>query len=241
VTEDRKTAFLSQIPIFSDLRDKDLADFAAMTSARKMKKGEMVFHEGDNATGFYIVALGRVKVFKDTPDGREQILHIISPGETFAEVALFSGSAYPANAQALEDSEVYYVPREGLVALIGKDPQLSLNIMAGFARWVRQFNRLLSEYTKAVPSRLAGYLLAEGLRQHPRDLENGARIRLPISKTEIAALLGTISATLSRAFAGLREEGIIETADRDVVISDLDGLRDLASGTAGEGGASRRA
>ena len=161
MTEDRKSAFLSQIPIFSDLREKDLADLAAMTAARKLKKGEVVFHEGDSATGFYIVARGRVKVFKDTPDGREQILHIISPGETFAEVALFSGSAYPANAQVLEETEVYYVPREGLLSLIGKDPQLSLNIMAGFARWVRQFNRLLSEYTKAVPSRLAGYLLAE--------------------------------------------------------------------------------
>jgi CRP-like cAMP-binding protein len=232
VTEDRKSGFLSQIPVFSDLGKEDLCSLAGMTVARSVQKGEVIFHEGDHATGFYIVARGRVKVFKDTSDGREQILHIISPGETFAEVALFSGSTYPANAQALEESEVYYVPREGLLAMIGRDPQLSLNIMAGFARWVRQFNQLLSEYTKAVPSRLAGYLLAEALRQQPRALKDGVRLRLQISKTEIASLLGTISATLSRAFAGLRDAGIVETSDREVVIRDLARLRDLASGIA---------
>ena len=230
MTDDRKSGFLSQVPVFSDLGEEDLHSLAGTTVARSVQKGEVIFHEGDNATGFYIVARGRVKVFKDTSDGREQILHIISPGETFAEVALFSGSAYPANAQALEEGEVYYVPREGLLAMIGKDPQLSLNILAGFARWVRQFNQLLSEYTKAVPSRLAGYLLAEALRQQPRSLKDGVRVQLQINKTEIASLLGTISATLSRAFGGLRDAGIIETSDREVVIRDLDRLRDLASG-----------
>lgn len=234
MTDDRKSGFLSQIPVFSDLGNEDLHALAGKTVARSVQKGEVIFHEGDDATGFYIVARGRVKVFKDTSDGREQILHIISPGETFAEVALFSGSAYPASAQALEEGEVYYMPREGLLAMIGKDPQLSLNIMAGFARWVRQFNQLLSEYTKAVPSRLAGYLIAEALRQQPRDLKDGVRVRLQINKTEIASLLGTISATLSRAFAGLREAGIIETSDREVVIRDLDRLRDLASGLRGD-------
>jgi len=232
VTGDRKIGFLSQIPVFSDLDEEDLHLLAGMTTVRKVEKGDVLFHEGDPALGFYLLARGRVKVFKDTSDGREQILHIISPGETFAEVALFSGSTYPASSQAIEEGEVYYVPREGLLAMIGKDPQLSLNIMAGFARWVRQFNRLLSEYTKAVPSRLAGYLLAEALRQQPRALTDGARVQLEINKTEIAALLGTISATLSRAFAQLREAGVIETSDREIVIRDLARLRDLASGIA---------
>jgi CRP/FNR family transcriptional regulator len=114
--------------------------------------------------------------------------------------------------------------------MVEKNPQLSLNMMAGFARWVRQFNELLAEYTKAVPSRLASYLLAEALRQQPSALADGARVRLEVNKTEIASLLGTISATLSRAFAQLREGGLIEVSDREVVIKDLEKLRDLASG-----------
>jgi len=223
--------YLRQIPIFSALGSDDLERLASTTSIRKLRKGEALFQEGDEANGFYLLTDGRIKVFKITPDGREQILHFISPGETFAEVALFSGSTYPAGAQSLEASEAVFFPRRDLLGMVEKNPQFSLGIMAGFARWVRQFNSLLSEYTKAVPSRLAGYLLAEALRQQPSALADGARVKLEVNKTEIASLLGTISATLSRAFAQLRDAGVIEVSDREVVIRDLARLRDIASGT----------
>jgi len=224
--------YLRQMPIFSALGKDDLARLASTTSTRRIDKGEALFHEGDEANGFYLLTEGRIKVFKITPDGREQTLHFISPGETFAEVALFSGSTYPAAAQSLERSEVVFFPRADLLGIVEKNPQFSLGIMAGFARWVRQFNTLLSEYTKAVPSRLAGYLLAEALRQQPTALADGARVTLEVNKTEIASLLGTISATLSRAFAQLRDAGLIEVSDREIVIRDLARLRDIASGTA---------
>jgi CRP/FNR family transcriptional regulator len=224
-------AYLQQIPMFSALKRDDLERLASMTTTRKIRKGEALFQDGDEAKGFYLLTAGRVKVFKTTAEGREQILHFISPGETFAEVALFSGSTYPAAAQALEASEVIFFPRADLLGIVEKNPQFSLGIMAGFARWIRQFNSLLSEYTKAVPSRLAGYLLAEALRQQPSALADGARVKLEVNKTEIASLLGTISATLSRAFAQLRDAGLIEVSDREVVIRDLSRLRDIASGT----------
>jgi CRP/FNR family transcriptional regulator len=222
--------YLRQIPMFSALKRDDLGKLASMTVTRKIHKGDTLFRDGDEAKGFYLLTEGRVKVFKTTAEGREQILHFISPGETFAEVALFSGSTYPAGAQALEASAVIFFPRADLLEIVEKNPQFSLGIMAGFARWVRQFNSLLSEYTKAVPSRLAGYLLAEALRQQPSALADGARVKLEVNKTEIASLLGTISATLSRAFALLRDAGIIEVSDREVVIRDLSRLRDIASG-----------
>jgi len=218
--------------MFSDLKEKDLEELAAMAVARKIRKGETLFDEGDEAKGLYLLVEGRVKIFKSTVDGREQTLHFISPGETFAEVALFAGSTYPASAQALADSEALFIPRAKLYRMVEGDPQLSLNMMAGFARWVRQFNHLLSEYAKAVPSRLAGYLLAEALRQDPSALADGARVTLEVNKTEIASHLGTISATLSRAFAQLREAGMVEVSDREVIIRDMARLRDVASGAA---------
>jgi CRP/FNR family transcriptional regulator len=231
VKQEEMVGYLRRIPIFSALAAEDLKRLAATTSMRRLSKGEALFHEGDDANGFYLLTEGRIKVFKITPDGREQILHFISPGETFAEVALFSGSTYPAGAQSLEASEAIFFPRADLLRMVEKNPQFSLGIMAGFARWVRQFNNLLSEYTKAVPSRLAGYLLAEALRQQPSALSDGARVRLEVNKTEIASLLGTISATLSRSFAQLRDAGLIEISDREIVIRDLSGLRDVASGS----------
>lgn len=222
--------YLRQIPMFSDLKDRDLGELGSMTVDRSLHKGEVLFSEGDEARGFYLLAEGRVKVYRINVEGREQTLHIISPGETFAEVALFSGSTYPAGAQALEASRVLFFPREKLYRMVENNPQLSLNMMAGFARWVRQFNNLLSEYSKAVPSRLAGYLLVEALRQEPSALVDGARVRLEVNKTEVAALLGTISATLSRAFGQLREAGLIEVSDREVTIRDISRLRDVAAG-----------
>lgn len=224
--------YLRQIPMFSDLKDRDLGELSSMAVDRALRKGEILFNEGDRAEGFFLLAEGRVKVYRINVEGRDQTLHIISPGETFAEVALFSGSTYPAAAQALEASRVLFFPREGLYRMVESNPQLSLNMMAGFARWVRQFNSLLAEYSKAVPSRLAGYLLMEALRQKPSALVDGARVRLEINKTEIASLLGTISATLSRAFAQLREAGLVEVTDREVTIRDISRLRDVAAGMA---------
>ena len=221
---------LQDTPMFSDLPPEIVKSIAAVSVARELEKGKMLFHEGDEAKGFYLLVSGRIKVFKSTLEGREQVLHFISPGETFAEVALFSGSAYPAGAQALEASRVIFLPREGLFHLIDKNPQVALNLIAGFARWVKQFNSLLAEYTKAVPSRLAGYLLAEALRQQPTALSDGAKVKLEVNKTEIASLLGTIGATLSRAFGQLREAALIDVSDKEVVIRDLAGLRDAASG-----------
>jgi CRP/FNR family transcriptional regulator len=223
-------AVLRRAPIFSGLAPADLLALAGMTVVREVAKGGALFDEGDEAKGFFLLAEGKLKVFKSTPDGREQILHFIFPGETFAEVALFAGRSYPASAQALEPSTVAFIPRESLFRLVEKRPDISLNLLAGFANWVRRFNALLAEYSKAVPSRLAGYLLAEALRQQPRALADGARVRLAVNKGELAAHLGTVPETLSRSFARLKEEGLVEVEEREIVIKDLAGLRDLASG-----------
>jgi CRP/FNR family transcriptional regulator len=222
-------AALGRAPIFSGLAPGELEALAAMVSAREVAKGAALFEEGDEAKGFFLLADGKLKVFKTTPEGREQILHFVFPGETFAEVALFSGKAYPASAQALEAATVVFIPREGLVRLLKKQPELAFKLLAGTALWVRRLTDLIAEYAKAVPSRLAGYLLAEALRQQPRALADGARVRLAVNKGEVAAHLGTVGETLSRAFARLKDEGLVDVEDREIVIKDLAGLRDLAA------------
>lgn len=221
---------LRRAPMLSGLDPLDLKELADMALLREVPRGHLVFNEGDEALGFFICAEGKLKVFKTTPEGREQILHFIFPGETFAEVALFTGRAYPASAQALEASRVVFIPREGLVRLIRKRTDIAFKLLAGSALWVRRLTDLIAEYAKAVPSRLAGYLLAEALRQRPTALADGARVRLAVNKGELAAHLGTVAETLSRAFARLRDDGVIEVEEREITIKDLAALRDLASG-----------
>jgi len=224
-------AVLRRAPVLSGLEPADLAALAETATLREIPRGGAIFAEGDEAKGFFICAEGKLKVFKSTSDGREQILHFIFPGETFAEVALFTGRAYPASAQALEASRVVFIPREGLVRLIKKRTDLAFKLLAGSALWVRRLTDLIAEYAKAVPSRLAGYLLAEALRQRPTALADGARVRLAVNKGELAAHLGTVAETLSRAFARLRDDGVIEVDEREITIKDLAALRDLASGS----------
>jgi len=197
---------LRRAPIFSGLEEVDLEAIAVTVSVREVPKGGSLFSEGDEAKGFFLCAEGKLKVFKTAPDGREQILHFIFPGETFAEVALFAGRAYPASAQALEASAVAFIPREGLFRLIKKRTDIAIKLLAGSALWVRRLTDLIAEYSKAVPSRLAGYLLAEALRQRPTALTDGARVRLAVNKGELAAHLGTVAEALSRAFLQLRSE-----------------------------------
>ena len=221
---------LRRAPMLAGLEPRDLDELARMAQLREVSRGQLVFAEGDEAQGFFICAAGKIKVFKSAPDGREQILHFIFPGETFAEVALFTGRAYPASAQALEASSVVFIPREGLVRLIKKRTDIAFKLLAGSALWVRRLTDLIAEYAKAVPSRLAGYLLAEALRQRPTALADGARVRLAVNKGELAAHLGTVAETLSRAFARLRDDGVIEVAEKEITIKDLAALRDLASG-----------
>ena len=221
---------LRRAPIFSGLEDADLAAIVPTVSVRDLAKGAALFAEGDEAKGFFLCAAGKVKVFKASADGREQILHFVFPGETFAEVAMFAGRAYPASAQALENSRVVFIPRDGLLRLVRERQGLALKLLAGSALWVRRLTDLIAEYAKAVPARLAGYLLAEALRQRPTALADGARVRLAVNKGELASHLGTVPETLSRAFAKLRDEGLVEVEEREITIRDLAGLRDLASG-----------
>ena len=175
-------ALLGRARIFSGLEPADLAPLAAMVSVREVARGASLFEEGDEAKGLFLLAAGKLKVFKAAPDGREQILHFIFPGETFAEVALFSGQTYPASAHALEASVVAYIPREGLFRLVEKRPDIAFKLLAGTALWVRRLTDLIAEYAKSVLSRLAGHLLAEALRQQPRALEDGRACASPSTR-----------------------------------------------------------
>ena len=97
-------AILKRCPLFSGLEDREIAEIQAISASKRYPKGTVIFSEDEEAKGFFVLISGRVKVFKLSPEGKEQILHIISPGETFAEAALFAGSTYPAFAESLAET-----------------------------------------------------------------------------------------------------------------------------------------
>ena len=125
---------ISSIPLFQGLPENQLLELADIVVDTVFHRDQAIFSEGDEGTGLYVLVTGRVKIFKLSADGKEQILHIFDNGEPFGEVAVFAGMHFPANAEAMEESQVFYFPRDALVDLIRKDPSIALNMLAVLSR-----------------------------------------------------------------------------------------------------------
>ena len=199
--------FIEQIPLFAGLIDTQIQLLLAIVEKRKYQRGKVIFTEGETATGLYVLYAGRVKIYKLSSEGKEQILHIFGPGEPFGEVPVFAGSPYPANAEALEKTRIFYFPREAFVALIRKTPSLALNMLAVLSHRLHRFTALVEDLSlKEVPGRLAAYLFYLSDKQKGND-----DLALEITKVQLSSLLGTIPETLSRILSKMTKEGIIAT------------------------------
>ena len=218
--------FLSQTTIFQGLPCEQLTELANLAIAQTYEKGNILFHQGDEGIGFFIVRSGRVKVFKLSTEGKEQILHIFGPGDHFAEVPAFDGECFPASAAAIEKSEVLFFPRRAFLELLERQPTLAINMLKSFARHLRLFSHLVDNLVlRDVPARLAAYLLSLS-----EQFDNAQTVELEISKRQLAAQLGTIPETLSRVFLKLSREGLIEVDRVKVKLLDLPHLKQLAFG-----------
>jgi len=214
------TAFIEQALLFRGLPEIQIREIAGIARDMRFKKGETVFSDGDEGKGFYLVATGLVKIFKVSPDGKEQILHIFGPGEPFGEVPVFTGRHFPASAESIAESRILFFPRSAFVDLITANPSLALNMLAVLSLRLRQFTLQIENLSlKEVPGRLAAYLLYLADEQKKKE-----RIRLSISKAHLASLLGTIPETLSRIFTKMSGQGLIEVKGRDIRLLDRHGL-----------------
>ena len=122
---------LEPIPLFQDLPREQLQGLARITEDRTYARGQEIFADGDPGIGFYVIMAGRVKIFKVSPEGKEQILHLLDPGEPFGEVPVFSGQNFPAHAEALEKSRIFFFPRNAFIGLIKQDPGLACSRVVG--------------------------------------------------------------------------------------------------------------
>jgi CRP/FNR family transcriptional regulator, dissimilatory nitrate respiration regulator len=213
--------FLSNTFLFTSFTEKEIDLLLASTSLKKISRGEQIFSEGLDATAFFIVVAGKVKIYKLSPDGKEYTLHIHGPGDLVAEAAIFDSMVYPASCLALEDTTLIRVSKEGFLNLIKKHPELSLKMMSGYSKRLRQFVAKIEELSlKDIKSRLAGYLIENS------SVENGVAVcHLSYSKKELSSLLGTIPETLSRALTFLKQKKLIIEKDNSIILPDPENLR----------------
>lgn len=204
-----------------------LEKISAITKKIEFTKGKLIFQEGDHGNGFYIVASGKIKVFKLSFEGKEQILHIYGPGHTFGEVPVFEGKSFPASSMALEQSSILFLPRDKFVELITITPALAMNMLADLSRRLRAFTVQIENLSlKEVPARLAAYLIT--LHQESEHKPKSDKITLPISKAQLANLIGTTPETVSRVLKKMADQSLIQVKTKDIFILDLDGLSELS-------------
>jgi CRP-like cAMP-binding protein len=224
------TDLLKRCPLFSGMKEEDLKKIIATASSRQIKKKEILFSDGEEARGFYVILSGKVKLYKISPEGKEQILHIVSAPDAFAEAALFLEGNYPAFAEALSDSRLLFFPRREFIHLIEKNPQLSINMIVTLSQYLKRFTLLIEELSlKEVSSRIAKYFIDLSL-ESVREGKNPEEVELDLSKTELASKLGTISETLSRTLAKMKAKGIINVKKNKILILKREVLEELASG-----------
>jgi CRP/FNR family transcriptional regulator len=215
---------LAACAFFSQVDGPTRKRLVRMAVRREYKKGEVIFRDGDPAPGVFIVASGLVRVYKLAPSGKEHVLHLASPGMTFAEVAVLGDFPCPAFAEALEESACILLPTEAFMRALREDHQLSLQILSSMAMWVKSLVHLLEDIVlRDALGRVAGYLL----QARP---EQGTAVSLPGLKKHIASHLNLTSETLSRTLRQLRDERMIREDDTGLVILDAAGLEQIAEG-----------
>jgi len=217
-----KLATIRQNMLFEGLPDDQLQKISAIAVEKLYQRAETIFFDGDEGTGFFIVAEGKVKIFKVSPMGKEHILHIFGEGEPFGEVPVFNGKPFPATAEALLKTRALFFPRKKFVQLIEENPGIALNMLGVLALRLRRFTHQIESLSlQEVPTRLANYLIYLSEEQGNDEL-----VELEISKGQLASLLGTIPETLSRILAKLSDEGLIKVEGRKIFLLDRQGLVD---------------
>jgi CRP/FNR family transcriptional regulator len=220
----KNVEIIANTPLFSGLPEDQQKDLVQIAVDKNYHKGDVIFSEGDKGTGFYVIAVGQIKIFKVSSEGKEQILHIFGPGEPIGEVPVFTGQPFPAYAEALAKSHLLFFPRIAFMDLIAGNPSLALNMLGVLSMRLRQFTVQIENLSlKEVPGRLASYLIYLSGEQ-----ENRQSVKLNISKGQLASLLGTIPETLSRIFAKMSDQQIIAVNGRKIRLLDPVGLESLA-------------
>jgi CRP/FNR family transcriptional regulator len=224
------TDLLRRCPLFAGLKDEELRRIRAIANLKHVGKREILFSDGEEAKGFYVILSGKIKLYKISPEGKEQILHIVSAPDAFAEAALFLEGSYPAFAEALTDSQLLFFPKRDFIQLIERNPRLSINMIVSLSHFLRRFASLIEELSlKEVSSRMAKYLIDLSIRLS-KEGKNSKEVELDLSKTQLASKLGTISETLSRTLAKMKAKGIIDVKRNRILILNHEALKELASG-----------
>jgi CRP/FNR family transcriptional regulator len=214
---------LGRTDLLSGLDESERDALVRRCLARTFRPGELIVSQHSTADRFFAILDGQVKVYQLASNGDEQVLHFYGPGRTFGEAAVWAEGTYPAFAEAISEATLLAIRRDVLRDMIASDPEIALRMMAGMSAKLREFAGLIEDLSlKEVPARLAGALLVMS------EQADSSRFRLPQTKRQLAAQIGTAAETLSRALGKLAESGLIGVKGSEITIRDRQRLAEAA-------------
>ncbi len=220
---------LKKIDLFKNLSDEELKELEHYLTTAMFRKKEDIFTEGDAPEWFYIVLTGKVKVTKISHDGKEIILEIISPYDIFGGVAVLRNFPYPANAVAMEDSEILKISRKNLMRLVDRFPNLMFCIALQLGdRMKSSYDSLKNIALERVEARIAALLLKLGNKVGV-ETDAGLMIDMRLTKQDVADMVGTTVETSIRTFSKFKKEGLVMDSDGKIIIKDREGLMSFSS------------
>ena len=214
--------FIKSIPYFSGLSPAQLDSLKGLVFETTAERGEFIVLESEPAEALYFVVSGVVKVFKTSADGREQILQIVRPGESFNDAPIFDGGANPASAQAMGPVVLYGIKNSDMSAILRTHPQVALNVIHVLSQKMGRLVSLVEDLSfKHVTARLAKILL-----EYAGDGVGPAKPRL--TQQEMAAMAGTAREMIGRSLKELEDEGVIRLEHHRIVVTDKEALKKWA-------------
>nr|WP_272509049.1 Crp/Fnr family transcriptional regulator [Clostridium ganghwense] len=214
--------------MFSTLQEEELKEISNLIVTREYKKGETIFFQGDVSEKLYIVSKGKIKIFKHTKEGKEQILYILSNGGVIGALNLLKKDKFDFNAEALENTRVCTLNKEDFDNVIIKNPQITLKILEKvYDRVVNVENLVQRLSTKDVEAKVAGVLLSL-IKDFGVETEKGIILDMSLNREEMGSYAGITRETISRKLAVMQEEGIIELiGNKKILIKDIETLKNI--------------
>lgn len=210
--------------LFSDLSEKDLKLIEQCKTSNQYRRKQIIFYEGNPVVGIYFIQSGKVKLYKTSNDGKQQILRIAQGGDVLGHSSLFTETPHIATAEAIEDSNICFLDKTKFLSVLQAYPSVSLKLLGRLSRELnRSEEQALDLAYKSVRVRLVEFLLA--LKQSFGVCEQGVcRLQISLSREEIAQAIGTTTETAVRLLSEFRTEGLIEVEKKSISIRESEKL-----------------
>ena len=215
------TGFLKSLPHFSGLTESELDSIGKYVFEKKAERNEILLFEGEEAEALYFLVEGAVKIFKTSADGKEQIFHIIRPGESFNDVPVFTGGTNLISAEAMGAIVLNVIEKRDVELILREFPQVAFNVIRVLSTRVQELISLVEDFSfRRVTGRVAKMLLeyaGDGAGERPR-----------LTQQEMAAMIGTAREMVGRSLKSLEDGGTIRMEHNRIIITDQDALKEMA-------------